>query len=295
MFMPGIGEDAALVAAGKFGLSGVAARTAGRVIAGSTAATAGMVPIEAARYGLAKSEGEDWSIRDAAFDLMTTAAFGAAIHAGVIGGFKEINQARIGTTPIPKPIIDGKPVDGTEVLTADPMAVYAGMRASVSQILDGRPVDVLPIFNMDNIRRTSELAGLRQQESTLAARLGELPEGRAESAEKLARVEEVERQLSAETDVGQRRVLSNRRDELLAETTPEQLRIEAAPIEQRRQIEAQRDNVTARIDQLEREGRQAQLHPEDQVEVQAARAEEAQSTTLHEAALNEAANCMQGL
>ena len=370
MFLPGIGEDAALVAAGKFGLLGIAARTAGRVVAGSTAATAGMIPIEAMKSGLAKSEGEDWSIRDAAFDLMTTAVFGAAIHAGVIGGISEINQARIGKAALPKPIIDGKPVEGTEILAADPVANYAGMRSAVSQILDGRPVDVLPIFNVDAIRRTSELAGLRGEQETLSARLGELPEGKPASAEMFARVEEIDRQLAApETTFEQRKILGTRRDELLAETTPEQLRAEASPIEHRRQIEAQRDNVAARIDQLERETRQArvaqfsdipkvaigqsqlwrngfaqgipqaefdkvnaeiygpkppvveaksvtnaagekvdpdvaivenqlagmQLHPEDQAEVQAARTEEAQAVSLKEAALNEAASCMQGL
>jgi hypothetical protein len=115
----------------------------------------------------------------------------------------------------------------------------------------------LPVVNPELLTLLGREAGLRQ-------RLGELEKeipaanpltgtalvrGQAAS-ETLARLATVEKDLGAATTDAERSALSSRRDELLADTTPEALRELAAPVEKRRQLESERTNVTTQLEDI---------------------------------------------
>jgi hypothetical protein len=105
----------------------------------------------------------------------------------------------------------------------------------------------LPIVDEKALRLTAEEAGLRDRAAELQTRLETLPAGDQAAAERLARVNAVDDQLKTASTAAERRVLSERRDELLADTTPEQLQVSAAPLEQRRVIEAEHTQIQARL------------------------------------------------
>lgn len=97
MMVPGLGEEAFLGQFARIGLEGsVLARTLARVGAGATAGAAGMVPIATLQWGLAQNEGTDFGIRDFMSDVAMGAAFGAVIHGGVVGGYREFRYMRSG-------------------------------------------------------------------------------------------------------------------------------------------------------------------------------------------------------
>jgi len=143
-FVPGIGEEAALEAVGRVGLTGFAGRTAARLGAGFTAGAAQQVPVAALRYGVSQQEVADYTVRDAMKDMVFGGVGNAIFHAGLGTAFGEIGRKA--------------PVEGETAPTATahlypesiieaPAAVKdAAMRGAVSQIVDGRPVDVAPAF-----------------------------------------------------------------------------------------------------------------------------------------------------
>ena len=150
---------------------------------------------------------------------------------------------------------------------------------SIGQILRGDPVapdiaaasqDVmaraqaeqgfsLPKFDAAEVSRLSEEAELHERSGALTDQLSSLPAGDQGAAETLARLQEVERQLGEATTPEARRALSNRRDELLTDTTPETLQAAAAPIEQRRVATAEQASIADRLDEIQSERSQAQL------------------------------------
>lgn len=145
------------------------------------------------------------------------------------------------------------------------------MHAAVAQISDGRPVDVLPVFDEASARAASDAAALRAEDDALASQLSELPKGDSEAAERLNRLRAVESQISGSRDEGApdltpegRQALLQRRDELLTDTTPEGLAAAAAPLETRQRLEAQRARISDQLAALEAktsEGRLARLGP----------------------------------
>jgi hypothetical protein len=109
------------------------------------------------------------------------------------------------------------------------------------------PIDV------DAIARLGEAEGLRARDRDLVSQLTGLPAGDPASALTLARLGELERQIAnPETPRAELRRLRDRRDQLLAETTPEQLQAAAAPLEQRRTLEAERASIAARLGEIDK-------------------------------------------
>lgn len=150
---------------------------------------------------------------------------------------------------------------------------------SIDQILNGKPVNVdiarasqalmarlqserpfaVPVVNMGEVARTSEEAGLQERGAAIADQLAVLPAGDQNAAETLARVRQIESDTAQAPSFEARRALSNRRDELLADTTPEQLQAAAAPIEQRRALEAEQSSINDRLGEIAAE--RAKLTP----------------------------------
>lgn len=151
MFVPGVGEEAVLANIGRVGLStsSVVARTLARGISGATAGAAGMAPIAALQYGLAQSEGSDYSLRDAMNDLMFGAVVGAVGHAG-FGALREAGVLRpdeiMRERPLelrPSPYVDPGIIDAVRTAPADVTA--DGIRSAAAQVLSGREVNVDPV------------------------------------------------------------------------------------------------------------------------------------------------------
>lgn len=137
-------------------------------------------------------------------------------------------------------------------LAADAGTKADAMRAAISQVTDGRPVDVLPVFDEREMHRASQEASLRAQDEQLATALDQLPKASPEASEKLARLEAITRDLGDENlGADERRALGARRDEILADTTPEQLQVQAAPGDQARVIENQRARIAEQLAAIE--------------------------------------------
>ncbi len=141
---------------------------------------------------------------------------------------------------------------GVADIQAAPAMVRAdGMRSAVSQITDGRPVDVLPVIDESGIRSAGDEARLRREDAALAEQQTQLPAGDTAAADRLARLKVVESGLADETlSPDARSALSTRRDELLSDTTPEALQAAAQPIEDARQLGNQRANIAARLAEI---------------------------------------------
>jgi len=141
---------------------------------------------------------------------------------------------------------------------------------SIDQILNNQPVDAqvgaasralmarleserqfaVPVVDMNAVRLTSEEAALREQHGTLQATIDALPSGDQTAADRLNRLQAVEAQLAEATNATDRRALSERRDQILVDTTPEALKEAGAPIEQRRVAAAQQAAIEARLNDI---------------------------------------------
>ena len=234
-FIPGVGEESVATRLG----GGFLARTAGRVTAGGAAGAIAQAPLTAVSYGASREDLSDYSLRDAFRDLVYSAAGGAIFHAG-LGSLGDIIGKK---APLAPP--EAKPI-----LEAPASVKYDAMKTAVAQIVDGRPVDVLPVFSAHDISLLSQEAQLRERGTQLDTFLSNLQvhPNAQNAAETLARIGEVERQLAnPETSAEDIKTLNNRRDELLANTIPETLREQAASAELKRQAESERANVNEQI------------------------------------------------
>lgn len=253
MLIPGPGEGAIAARLG----TGLAARIAARGIAGAAGATLGQAPAVALRYGLGREEGSDYGLRDAFRDLLYNAAGGAILQAG-FGTAAELLRGRPApTAPAPGAgVLDYRELEGfdpagaAELMRAPASVHWDAMRSAIGQIVDGRPVDVMPVIDEQALRELGQEATLRQRGDELAETIKGItvaPEAR-DAGVTLARLSEVERQLAAPgLEAAERRALLERRDELLTNTSPETLRETAAPLEIRRQVEGELANVADRL------------------------------------------------
>lgn len=285
-FIPGIGEEAILsrMAAAGFG-RGFVARTIARAGAGATAGLAGQAPLSVLRYGMSAEEFGDYDLRSAFRDMMFGAAGAAALQAG-FGAFGEALGAGArrlrgapgvppGTPELPLPKEPGRPVPPEEPPPGGGLGGPAeemenifirpqpepeeptafGPARIVGEHGPGRRLEGAP--RIEELRLVSEEAALRTEDASLLRQLRDLPRGGVPAANILARLEVVERRLADET-IGpeERKALLQRRDELLTDTTPEKLKEQAAPLEQRRILQTQRERIAQRLEAIaaERKG-----------------------------------------
>lgn len=138
-FVPGFGEEAVTARLG----GGLLARVAGRAVSGAVAGAASQAPVAALRYGLGTEEASDYGLRDAMRDTFFAAAGNAVLGAGLgaVGDLLGRGHAPVaGETPT-------RPETSAHaVLGADAVTKYDAMRTAVAQTVDGRPIDVEPVF-----------------------------------------------------------------------------------------------------------------------------------------------------
>jgi hypothetical protein len=149
-------------------------------------------------------------------------------------------------------ILNNKPINVDHIVTPD---VLERSRQLIAGLEAERRM-AMPIFDERSIRLTAEEAGLRDQDTRLAGELAQMPSGDIAAADRLNRLQAVDDQLSRTTELGERRALQARRDQILVDTTPEQLQAAAGPLEQRRVAETQRNQIAARLADINREREQ---------------------------------------
>ncbi len=203
MFVPGIGEETIAAHLGE----GLLARTAARVGAGASAGAIGMGVAGAAKYALGTEQDSDYTLRSAMYDLAGGAALGALGHAG-FGALREAgilkpdglmlaeqSRAAAGIQPAEAPTGLVSNEDLGAVLDAPATARFDALNAGVAQVLDGRQVDVAPIFDQvradraeADLQRWTAQQGRLDAQSTAALQASSLSDAAAGTVESRAAV-----------------------------------------------------------------------------------------------------------
>lgn len=140
-----------------------------------------------------------------------------------------------------------------------PPEVAAQSRALFDR-LDQETGFTLPAqFDERQFQLLAEEAQLKDRYGLLDSELQGIPPGDREAQNQLDRLRGIEMDLREATTAAERRAAGEKRDELLAATTPEQLRAAAAPLEIRRKLEGERTAIEARLDDIARERGQIRL------------------------------------
>jgi hypothetical protein len=165
MLIPGVGEEITLSALGRV-LPSTLAKVGSRAIAGSSAMALGGLPFALIRP---PEEGADWSAYDNLKQLAAMSAIAAVLHTG-FGAIKD----RFAAKPL-APTAEGAPAPADAVANAEANVVLqanqernrAAMQIGISQIADGRPLDIMPVMSTDQFRSIAEEASLRQRLETI--------------------------------------------------------------------------------------------------------------------------------
>lgn len=142
-FVPGVGEEAIAARLG----GGLIARLGARALTGAAAGAVAQAPLSALRFGLGTEEASDFSLRDAFRDVFYSAAGNAAVGVGL----KALGE--VFRSPATSGASEGAARAETSaraafegVQNADAPTKDAAMRSGLAQMIDGRPVDVEPVF-----------------------------------------------------------------------------------------------------------------------------------------------------
>lgn len=200
-------------------------KTAARFGKGAVEGTVGALAVEPIVYGTEKYLQGDYDLMDSFMNVAVGSVLGGGLHAG-LGAISD-RFARLA-----------------------PETRESALRAGVAQMAEGRDVDVghvivsdpiyreasyLPIVNEREFALLSEDAQVRDRLAETEGKLKALAPDNPNALDLSARLRAVEDQLkNPDLAVEERRALSTRRDEILTDTTPEKLREQAAPTEQRR-------------------------------------------------------------
>jgi hypothetical protein len=282
-FMPGIGEEAILARLG----GGVAAKIGARVVAGGVSGAVAQAPLSGLEYGLGLEEASDYGLRDAFRDIAFAAAGNAVIHAG-IGTAADILRGRPAVAAAEERSIEtAEAAEAVPILSADAQTKHAAMSSAVAEMVDGRPIDVEPMFQL---KTPEPIAGLQFlpppprpiRPSDVATQQQELyhdgfAPGVPDSDLKQANADIYE-PVPAETETQAAPTVSRETQPTPAGEPPKPL-AETDP-----ELAAAHD----RIDQL-----QGSLLPEERAELEQARGGLADADQ-HAAAIDEAAACLKG-
>lgn len=149
-------------------------------------------------------------------------------------------------------ILANRPVNVDGIINQEFLERSRSMVQRLQTAEPGQPM-ALPVINQRAIELVAEHDSLTRRDAELASTIEKLPPGDASAADRLNRLQAVEQQITEATDPAALRKLNERRDQILVDTNPEALRAAAAPIEARRQAEAERASVTARLDDIAQE------------------------------------------
>jgi hypothetical protein len=166
-FIPGVGEETALSAIGRAGLdtSSVVSRTAARTVSGATAGAISQAPLTALKYGLDQQQASDYDLRSAFKDVMYAAAGNAIIHAGFFGTLHETGLLKPDDAMKFQPKSKDASSEIQSVFNADATSKHAAMQAAVGQLVEGREVDVDPIFQKPGEQNPSTVGDIAEKQA----------------------------------------------------------------------------------------------------------------------------------
>ncbi len=143
-------------------------------------------------------------------------------------------------------ILAGRPVQIDGIITPE----FLDRSRMMVQSLQANEPMRLPVINRRAIELVAEQDKLSRRDAELASNLETMPQGDISAADRLNRLQAVDQQIAATEDLAEKRKLGERRDQILVNTNPEALQAAAAPIEARRQAEAERASIAARLDDI---------------------------------------------
>lgn len=252
------------------GRAGIRARV------GAVEGLAGAALLEPIVYGVAKSEQADYTAADSMLNLAFGTILGGGLHAGFgavadsvrgplarqIDALEPAEREASLRTAVAQ-VAEGRPVDVEAFFLRQELlsGTSLGRRADLPPAMEATLRDVygitardMPLIDMPVLANLSEAESLRIRAAQLdeqIAGLGADDKAGTAAKETLARLEAVERELSKDGLTGpEMKALSTRRDELLANTTPEALRATVEPLEQRRVLQAERSNIDSRLKEM---------------------------------------------
>lgn len=161
-FLPGIGEENVMAAAGRLGITGLTARIGARAVAGASGGALGMVPLTGAEMLASNLTGaNDYDLRSAFRDMMMGAATGALIHSGIMGTAREVGVKFGWMNPDEAQRFS---------MSQNPLVKADAMKTAVAQVAEGKPVDVQPVFDIAAARDAeTELRTWTAQRQRIAA------------------------------------------------------------------------------------------------------------------------------
>lgn len=265
-FVPGVGEARAGLIAARYG------KTIGRIAEGAAAGATGMAALQPLQYAEAQAYQDHYGPMDAFMNVAFGAALGGGLHAGVgaISDFiakasPETREAALRASV--GQALDGRPIDVESVLATD--EGLAGHR--IDTATEAGPLTSLPVINHEDFALATREAQLQQDVAThdqslaeLKAKVDAIPQENPTSVKRLRDLKNVEQRALAEDLTPEaRRALLGQRDQILTDTNPEKLQTEAQPtfdkaaaIEQRRGLQAQRDNAATMLEEVRSQRRQ---------------------------------------
>lgn len=143
-------------------------------------------------------------------------------------------------------ILAGRPVQIDGIITPE---FLERSRMMVQSLQTNEPMR-LPVINQRAIELVAEQDKLARRDAELASSLETMPQGDISAADRLNRLQAVDHQIAATEDLAEKRKLGERRDQILIDTNPEALQAAAAPIEARRQAEAERASIAGRLEDI---------------------------------------------
>jgi hypothetical protein len=165
-------------------------------------------------------------------------------------------------------ILAGRPVSVEGIINQEFLERSRNMVQRLQTAEPGQPM-ALPVINQRAIEMVAEHEKLTRRDAELASTLEKLPAGDVSAADRLNRLQAVEQQIAGETDPAALRKLNERKDQILVDTNPEALQAAAAPIEARRQAEAERAGIAARLEDIAQEHGNLQASTLPQMELPA--------------------------
>lgn len=161
---------------------GLGGRIATSAAIGGARGAVAQAPLVGLRYGLSKAEGADYTMANAAADMVMGTLLGGGMHAVIQGG-RGANSDWLGRQFSASP--------EARVVEADPVAREATARAAIAAVAEDRPVEVADYIRMSNegAVRKAQIAALQREADSLRAEAAAVPNvtERVESPDSLVR------------------------------------------------------------------------------------------------------------
>jgi hypothetical protein len=142
-------------------IAGTAGKTVARAASGAAAGVTGAAVIEPIAFGISRQIQLDYSMSDALLNVALGGVLGGGLH--VTGGAiaDRMLRTNIKTDTGLGSLKAYEKLQQKDAFVASPVARESAFRASVAQTIQGREIDVVPVFEVDRASRTVEAPEVR--------------------------------------------------------------------------------------------------------------------------------------